>query len=191
MQDVPLLCHFGTCPNPVCPQVWQNVTALVLAIFPYLCLLFKTTNFRFRVQLRLLNDLDEKDCLSNSTVFYFEFSSPSIPFLFLIAAHNLQAISMMVHHRKGSCCCWRMRFSPANFLFSCCKTATTLRWKVDGCSIKNFRTRNLEICFLLKERLTSSILLAVSSIVSLHFHLCLLFLPASSLNDSSIWLKEI
>lgn len=167
------------------------MSGLVLDIFPYLWLLFKTITFRFRVQLRLVNNLDEKNCLSNSTVFYFEFSSPSIPFLFLIAAYNLQAIYMIVHHRKVFCCCCRMRFSPANFLFSCCKTARTLRWKVDGYSIKKFCTRNLQNCFLVKGRLASSILLAVSSIVLLYFYLYLPFLPASSVSDSNIWLKEI
>lgn len=157
--------------------MWKNLSILVLDIFPCLWLLFKTITFWFRVQLRPLNNLDEKGCLSSSTIFYFEFSSPSIPFLPLITAYNLQAIYMIVHHRKVLCCCCRMSFSPTNFLFSCCKTAGTLRWMVDGYSIKNFCTRNLEDCFLVKNRLTLSMLLVVSSIdCSISSYVCLSFL---------------
>ena len=141
------------------------MSSLVLDFFPCLWLLFKIITFWFRVQLRPLNKLDEKDCLSNSTIFYSEFSAPSILFPPLITSYNLQAIYMIVHHREVLCYCCRMSLSPTKFLFSCWKAARTLWWMLDGYSIKNFCTRNLENFFLVKSRLTLSMLFVVSLIV--------------------------
>lgn len=127
-------------------QVWNNSSSLGLEIFPCLWFLFKTITFWFRAQLNPLNNLDEMDCLSSSAVFYFKFSSLSIPFIPHITTYNLQAIYMIVHHRTVLCYCCRMSFSPTNFLFYCCNAARTLWWMVDGYSIKNFCTWDLENC---------------------------------------------